>query len=166
MWGWCLNETVSIRLAGPEDAEAVVGVYVESWNRGFGSRMPAISADPARIERWRIDLGEQTPTLWWLAELSGQVVGFVGIGPSRDPADGQLGELDTIAVRSEHWGGGIGSRLMSVALTGMRAQGYQQAILWTLRDYPLGETFYRSHGWVRNGWIRTDGDQVCYQMDL
>ena len=145
---------------------AVVAIYVESWNRGFLSRMPSISADPARIERWRIDLGDATPTCWWLAEQNGQAVGFVGIGPSRDPVDERIGELDTIAVRSDRWGAGIGSRLMSVAVTGLRARGYQQAILWTLRDYSLGEEFYRARGWTCSGLTRNDGDQVCYQIDL
>ncbi len=158
--------TAHIRSAASEDAEVITRVYVDSWNAGFGTRMPAIDADPARIERWRRDLSDATPTQWWLAEQGRRVVGFVGIGPSRDPQVATLGELDTIAVRPDCWHAGIGKQLMAVALGNLRARGYQQAILWTLSRYPLGERFYTATGWRRTGFTRNDGDQVRYDYDL
>ena len=45
-----------------------VRIYVDSWNAGFGSRMPTIKADAARISRWRKELAESSATRWWLAE--------------------------------------------------------------------------------------------------
>ena len=157
---------VCIRAAGPKDAEVVTRVYVDSWNAGFGSRMPVVEADASRIERWRNDLSDATPTRWWLAEVTEAVSGFVGIGPSRDPIDPTLGELDTIAVRPENWHSGVGKRLMSVALEQMRVDGYQVAILWTLNRYSLGERFYVATGWSRTENTRNDGDQIRYEYDL
>ena len=40
---------IQIRQAGESDAEVVTKIYVDSWNAGFGSRMPIIQADTARI---------------------------------------------------------------------------------------------------------------------
>ena len=155
-----------IRVAGSDDAETVTQIYVDSWNAGFGPRMPAIEADTSRIERWRNDLGDATATRWWLAEVDDEVVGFVGIGPSRDPVDPELGELDTIAVRPESWHSGIGKQLMSVAMDSLRTAGYETAILWTLSRYPLGEWFYVANGWRRTEDTRNDGEQVRYDFDL
>lgn len=157
---------IQIRQAGQSDAEVVAKIYVDSWNAGFGSRMPIIQADTSRITRWRIDLGDSTPTRWWLAELGDSVAGFVGIGPSRDPIDPDLGELDTIAVAPSSWHTGIGKSLMSVALEGLRSDGYGSAILWTLNHYPLGERFYTSTGWRLSKATRNDGNQVRYSHDL
>jgi len=71
---------IKIRSAGPGDVDALVRIYVDSWNAGFGPRMPAIEADAARIGRWRKELAESFATRWWLAERSDDVVGFVGRG--------------------------------------------------------------------------------------
>jgi N-acetylglutamate synthase-like GNAT family acetyltransferase len=96
------------------------------------SRLPlAIQTSVARKE-----LAESPATRWWLAERDDDVVGFVGIGPSRDPIDQDLGELDTIAVAPAAWRTGVGKALMSVALEGLRSEGYHSAVLWTLSDYP------------------------------
>jgi GNAT superfamily N-acetyltransferase len=161
-----LRSNLLLRRANVDDAAAVVRVYVASWNAGFGSRMPVIEADPARIERWRHDLSDATPTTWWVAEHDGSIVGFVGIGPCRDPVEPNLGELDTIAVAPSVWHTGIGKRLMAVALDGLRKARFRSAALWTLSNYPLGERFYRATGWRPNGASRDRGNQVRYDHDL
>ena len=155
-----------IRATGPGDVDAIVRIYVDSWNAGFGSRMPAIEADAARISRWRKELAESSATRWWLAERGDDIVGFVGIGPSRDPIDPSLGELDTIAVDRGAWRSGVGKALMSVALEALRSEGYHSAVLWTLNDYPQAESFYVATGWRLNGATRRDGQQVRYDHEL
>lgn len=156
----------SIRPATPRDVEPVVRIYVESWNVGFGPLMPPIEADAGRVERWRRDLGSPPPARWWVAEESGRIAGFVGIRPSRDPVDPTLGEIDTIAVAPAVWRKGVGSRLMSAALDGLRADGYRLALLWTLDRYPLGASFYAAMGWRLHGATRSDGTQVRYDHAL
>ncbi|HEY9431330.1 MAG TPA: GNAT family N-acetyltransferase [Blastocatellia bacterium] len=99
------DAVLKIRRAGTGDVDAIVHIYVDSWNAGFGPRMPAIEADAASIGRWQMALAESCIIGWWLAERGDDVVGFVGIGPSRDPIDPNLGEIDTIAVDPvANWG--------------------------------------------------------------
>ena len=157
---------VMVREADVNDAVAVVRIYVDSWNAGFGPRMRGIEADTQRIERWRRDLSDATPTRWWVAEREGSIVGFVGIGPCRDPIQQDLGELDTIAVSPSDWHTGIGKQLMAVAVHELRDAGFHSAALWTLSNYPLGERFYVATGWRFNGATRDDGHQVRYDHDL
>ena len=157
---------VRIRDADVGDAMDIVRIYVDSWNTGFGTRMRAIEPDSNRIERWRLDLSDATPTKWWVAELDGVVVGFVGVGPCRDPIEPDLGELDTIAVSPSVWHMGVGKELMIKALEGLREAGYRSAALWTLSNYPLGELFHVAAGWRLNGASRDGGNQVRYDHDL
>lgn len=157
---------IKIRPAGPGDVDTIVRIYVDSWNAGFGPRMPAIEADAARIGRWRKELTESSATCWWLAERGDVVVGFVGIGPSRDPIDPDLGELDKIAVAPVAWRTGVGKALMAVALESLRSEGYHSAFLWTLSDYPQAESFYVATGWRLNGVTRRDGQEIRYDYEL
>jgi N-acetylglutamate synthase-like GNAT family acetyltransferase len=159
-------DDLTIRTAGPDDAHAIVAIYVAAWRAGFGSRMPAIEVGEERVTRWRLDLDDTTPTRWWLANRDATTVGFVGIGPCRDPVEGGLGELDTIAVAPDAWRTGVGSILMAVALDGLREAGFRRATLWTLSDYPMGESFYAAHGWRRTRARRDRGNQVRFDHDL
>ena len=157
-----------IRPATPADTEDIVRIYIVSWNAGFGS---LLSRDDRTVtqeltERWRRDLGRGVPHRWWVAECEGSIVGFVGIGPSRDPVDPQLGEVDTIAVDPPHWRTGVGRALMSVAVRHLVSDGYYDAILWTVEGYERGISFYEVMGWRRDGGVRDGGLQVRFRRGL
>ena len=96
----------------------------------------------------------------------GSIAGFVGIGPSRDPVDARLGELDTIAVYPSYWRTGIGKALMSVALRYLVADGYDEAIVWTVEGYERGIAFYEAMGWSHDGGVRDEGRQIRFRHDL
>ena len=96
----------------------------------------------------------------------GSIAGFVGIGPSRDPVDARLGELDTIAVDPSHWRIGIGKALMSVASRYLIVAGYDEAIVWTVEGYERGIAFYEAMGWSRDGGVRDEGRQIRLRLDL
>ncbi|MGW1340171.1 N-acetyltransferase family protein [Kribbella sp. NPDC002412] len=152
--------SLAIRPALVEDAPRITQVYVDSWNAGFGELMPPAVLDDARIARWAGDL---TAGSWWVAERDGVIAGFTGIGPSRDPVDPQLGELDTIAVDPPYWRTGVGTALMHTALEALAA-AYPEAILWTLANYPQGQRFYESTGWHPDGQTRDNGHQLSYRQ--
>ncbi|SFF77899.1 Ribosomal protein S18 acetylase RimI [Actinopolymorpha cephalotaxi] len=170
---------IGIREARGEDAARVTRIYVESWNAGFGHLMGRISLDEARIRRWEHDLTDGR-TRWWVAEITedpdedaganatraGRIVGLAGAGPSRDPIDPHLGELDTIAVDPTCWRAGVGTALMLTALRSLAESGYREAVLWTVTGYARGQAFYESMGWRRDGGIRDDGRQLSFRHSL
>lgn len=170
---------IGIREARGEDAARVTRIYVESWNSGFGDLMGMISLDEGRIRRWERDLTDGR-TRWWVAETTGdtdegagagatgagRIVGMAGVGPSRDPIDPHLGELDTIAVDPTCWRGGVGTALMRTALRSLAESGYREAVLWTVTGYTRGQAFYESTGWRRDGGTRDDGRQLSFRHSL
>lgn len=157
---------LAIRPVVPHDAATVARIYIDAWNAGFGDLMPKRVFDSETIGRWRVDLAAPVPHRWWAATREGVIVGFAGIGPSRDPIDPSLGELDTIAVEPSHWRTGVGRALMSQALHYLSSDRYREAILWTLARYSRGAAFYESMGWRPNGAVRDAGRQVCYTHPL
>lgn len=153
---------VMIRLGVGGDGAEVARVYVDSWNAGFGELMPVAVLDEGRVARWSATVADGN---WWVAEVDGALAGFVGIGASRDPVDPELGELDTIAVDPPHWRTGVGTALMQRALEGLGAR-YDEAILWTLANYPQGQTFYAKTGWTLSAASRDNGHQVQYRRSF
>jgi GNAT superfamily N-acetyltransferase len=155
-----------IRAAEVRDARAVTSIYVESSNEGFGTLSPPRQYSVERVAGWERELSAGLPHRWWVVELDATVVAFAGIGPSRDPVDATLGELDTIAVHPDHWRRGIGKALMVVALEFLAADGYRAAVVWTLAGYERGRAFYEATGWTLDGGVRDDGRQVRYRRLL
>ena len=158
----------TIRPATPADTEAVVCIYIDSWNAGFGEWMSQSdrTVTPDLLRRWKNDLAQPVPHRWWVAELEDCIVGLAGICPSRDPIDPELGELETIAVDPPYWRMGIGKVLISLALQHLVSDGYREAILWTVEGYDRGIAFYEAMGWKRDGGVRDNGRQNRFRRDL
>ena len=155
---------IALRDAQPFDAPVIARIYIESWNQGFGHLLGIRELTPERIARWREDLTSDIMS-WTVAEVDNVIVGFAGVGPSRDPVDLALGELDTIAVDPAHWREGVGRALMDAALDALRC-AWSQAILWTPANYDRGHAFYRATGWVPLGRARASGREVAFGRDL
>jgi N-acetylglutamate synthase-like GNAT family acetyltransferase len=155
----------ALRRAVPSDAPAITDVYVTSWNVGFAGLMPRRVTDARQVARWERDLSAES-SRWWVAHHDGDIVGFVGTGPSRDPIDPLLGELDTIAVAPSAWRKGIGRCLMNAALADLADADFQQGILWTLADYEQGQNFYEATGWLASGEVRDSGRQIAFRRSL
>ena len=133
-----------IRPATPEDAEATARVHVDSWAAAYTLAGPSLEQ---RLEQHR-----RFPATF-VAEVEGEIVGFVGVGPSRD-ADAE-GELYTIYVHPDHWRGGIGRELIRAGEERMRELGYRTVVLWVLDGNTRAQRFYESEGWAADRERRT-----------
>src|SRR4051812_7138896 len=122
------------RQAWPDDASAVAGVYVRSWQAAFAglvTRHYLDALDPSREEsEWKTRIAE---TRWPLsgvlvAETEAGIVGFAGFSPSQEtPAVGKSARF-TRCPKS----GAL--HLMRATLMTLRQAEYTQATLWGLED--------------------------------
>jgi GNAT superfamily N-acetyltransferase len=139
-----------IRRAEAEDAEPVARVHVRAWQEAYAHIFPAGELASLSVER-RAEVFRRFPPL--VAVVDGAVVGFVGVGASRDDDAG--GEVYAIYVCPAHWGKGIGRELIRAAEEELRDLGYGDAILWVLDDNPRARRFYEAAGWWLDGETRT-----------
>lgn len=151
---------VKLREVSHADVDKIARVYTDSWNSGFGDLIGYRTNTPERLERWRQDLGDSTVE-WTVAEIDGVIVGFSEVGPSRDPLNPAVGELQTIAVDPSYWRRGVGRVLMQRALDQLSME-YDSAILWTVAGYERGAAFYRAMGWAPLGWLRAEGTETAF----
>lgn len=150
-----------MRAAGPGDAEAIATVHARSWQDAYRGILTdeeiASRSLEDGIRKWRERLAD--PDLYVsVAQIAGEVIGFVSAGPARDddatPGTGEVGALYLVA---RAWGLGIGKKLMEVATGCLASKGYGDAVLWVLRDNVRARGFYE-----RLGWRDDDGRKDCF----
>ena len=155
-----------IRRATEADAAAIASVQVAAWQWAYRGQMPDAYLDGlsvADIEaQWRTASIEVARYATHVAELGGNVVGFVSVGLPRvelhgdapDPdlaADTSTAELYSIYLLQEYLGLGIGQALMRTGEQAMRDIGAGKAILWVLESNVATHRFYESCGWSPDG---------------
>jgi RimJ/RimL family protein N-acetyltransferase len=133
-----------IRPGTPDDAEAAARLHVESWAATYTLAGPTLEQ--------RLDLHRRFPASF-VAEVDGEIAGFVGVGPSRDP-DAE-GELYTIYVDPAHWGTGVGRELMRAGEDRLRELTFRRVVLWVHPDNARARRFYEAAGWTADGETRT-----------
>ena len=132
-----------IRPGRPEDAEVTARVHVDSWAAAYTLRGPTLEQ--------RVELHRRFPATF-VAEVDGEVVGFVTVGPCAD--DWAEGELFAIYVRPEHWGTGVGRSLIEAGEQRLRELALSDCILWVLDDNLRARRFYERAGWLPDGAAR------------
>lgn len=138
-----------IRPATPDDAEAVARVHVETWRAAYAHALSPEGLVGLSVTQ-RAEMHRRSPPV--VAEVDGEIVGFVSVGPGADPDTD--GELYAIYVLPDHWGGGIGRALMQAGEERLRELGHRHAILWVLEDNPRARRFYEAAGWTLDGTRR------------
>ncbi|WP_199424857.1 GNAT family N-acetyltransferase [Actinotalea solisilvae] len=154
---------VVVRPGRADDAAGLARVHVAAWRAAYRGQMPDAyldAMDPARWERgWDRMFAEGRTRHLRVATRDGAVVGFVDVGPEREP-DGPpgpapRGELYAINVHPDAWGSGAGRALLEAAQDALRALGFADAVLWVLPGNARARRFYERAGWADEGTEKT-----------
>lgn len=153
-----MSETT--RWAVPDDAEALADVHITSWQRAYDGIFPdefLSGLDRGAREKWwrdQLDGGARVPV------TGNPAAGFCFVG---DADDEGWGEVFAIYVHPDHWGEGMGYRLLEAGLGQLRDMGHERALLWVLSDNHRARRFYERQGWRVGKPIRVEeigGTQV------
>jgi ribosomal protein S18 acetylase RimI-like enzyme len=169
---------LSIRPAVPDDAFDIATMHVRAWRAAYRGIVPDEVLDglsvAARAASWSDQLtGDLSDQHTFVAEQEGVVVGFVALGPSRDPlVEPGTGEVYAIYVDPDLWGRGIGSSLLAQAVEELRSRGHASATLWVLAANQPGQRFYERRGWAADGSTKTypagevELEEIRYRIEL
>ena len=141
-----------IRPARPEEATAVALVHIETWRVAYAHVFPSEELERMSDERVERRAEMHRRSLPIVAEVDGEIVGFVSVGPAND--DDADGELYAIYVLPTHWATGVGRALIQAGEDRLRELGHREAVLWVLEDNPRARRFYERAGWTRDGTKR------------
>ena len=150
---------LEVRPALHEDAAAVAGVHVRSWQVGYRGLLDDDYLDGLRPEdrmrHYRFDSTNPAEPSTIVALEDGVVRGFATTGPSRDADASERGEVLALYVDPDAWGHGVGRRLMVEARDTLGRRGFTHAVLWVLVGNDRAQRFYDADGWMPDGYRRT-----------
>lgn len=152
-----------LRPAQRDDAEQIAAVHINAWRAAYRGIFPSELLDSDEFaerrvtswRRWRFGPGERcaVATLAKTAESTPVVVAFAWYGPERDRGRGYTGrgEINAFYADPRVWGVGVAAPLIDHTELRLRAEGFEAAVLWVLRDNPRARRFYERHGWEPSG---------------
>lgn len=164
---------IEVRAAEAADGDVVGEIHAAGWAAAYA---PFFTPDFAaanvadRLVRWHKRIAKH-PGEILLASLDGRplALSWFGASPTRDG----LAEVIGFYGHPGGWGSGIAAALMTDTVDRMRANGFTQAHLWTLRDTAQSRRFYTKCGFTESGATRShdfgDGNpliQVEYESAL
>lgn len=138
-----------VRPADRGDAAAIARVHVATWHSAYSELLPAdflaSLSESAYEERWERIL-ETNSNKVYVADNDGEIVGFASAGRERAGETGFQGELYAIYVLESAQGQGHGRDLVRAAVGGLRELGFNDMIVWVLKDNAWARKFYERLG--------------------
>ncbi|HZE40726.1 MAG TPA: GNAT family N-acetyltransferase, partial [Stackebrandtia sp.] len=150
---------VTLRPAAPADLAAVTDVLLECWASNIAAVAPASAVaglTPQRIAaNWEAVL---RGTDGGGALVATSEEGYVQ-GVTRFERDGDgTGVVQSLYVSPRAQRLGIGARLLSAAVKGLRDLGADTLTLWVISANAPSIAFYRAQGWIPDGARRVQPD--------
>lgn len=149
----------SVRIAWPDDADAIAEVLVATWRAEYARLLPAEALEglsvPAIAAQWRSALIRPADARHrvLVALERARLVGFVVTAPAADPDCDPIavGELSDLTVLAAHRGAGHGSRLLQAAADTLVSDRFTRAVSWLAADDDPRRAFLASSGWAPDG---------------
>ena len=127
------TENMVLRLMTIEDYDKVYALWMSCKNMGFNN----IDDSREGIEKFL----RRNPSTNFVAEEEGRIVGIVLAGN-----DGRRGYVYHMAVAEDQRGKKIGSRLLTLALDALKAEGIAKVALLVFKRNEVGNAFWESVG--------------------
>ena len=137
---------ISIRPATEHDAVAISHVHVQSWRTTYAGIVPeeylSTLNEAERVLQWREWLTRDIPV--YIADLDGEIVGFISGGAIREPVQTYDAELYAIYLLEQTQGQGIGTALLKKLAESLSSKGFTSMIVWVLEKNPSRHFYERS----------------------
>ena len=163
------SSIINIRFAKLHDAHAIASIHIASWQKIYYGHIPDAILNTLSIteheQRWHNFIKKDVAIL--ILEKDNQIIGFASLGPSRDTDTdpSKCGEISAIYLHPDVWHQGLGKKLCSTALLELAKMGFDEVILWVLKENHQARKFYVAMGFVETSHTKIEpyGKDVILQ---
>ena len=155
---------VQVRAASPGDAAAVHAIYAHHVLAGLASFEEQPPSQEELLRRYRDVTAQGLPYL--VAEYGGEVVGYGYCGPYRTRSAYRYALEDSIYVRHDMTGRGVGRVLLAELIARCEALGYRQLVA-VIGDsaHAASIALHGGQGFLRIGTLRSVGYKLGRWVD-
>lgn len=139
---------IDVYRAGRADAEAIGLVHAASWEAAYAPFFEqdfAAEQIASRLDRWHQRVAEDDGLIL-VGAVDDRVLAFSWSQSSAERPG--MAEILSFYGHPDGWGTGVAATLMGETLRQLRAEGFEQVHLWTLRDTPQSRRFYTKTGFT------------------
>jgi RimJ/RimL family protein N-acetyltransferase len=147
-----------VRRARESDGAAIARIRVASWRMAYAGVVPddALAGMRPVAATWERTAVAAPPTaLFVTVDDADEPVAFSLVGEARQEADRlpdkRTGELWAIYADPAALGTGAGRAAHDAGMAHLADLGFDHAVVWVLRDNPIGRRFYEANGWQPDG---------------
>lgn len=144
---------ITIKDARVQDAETISNIYAESWKVAYKGLIPQRYLEELQNDFWVSAFQN------WINNNILKVkqiyendtpVGCIGYGKSRDEKLPNWGEIVSIYIHPDYFRKGYGQKMLDIALTDLKIDGFQNCYLWVLKENMTARLFYEKNGFQCN----------------
>ena len=151
--------SIIIRKVLVEEAYDYAVNHIACWQDAYNGIIPDdylanLSAQlETRTERNRQTLSEPGDCEYLCATYDGEMIGRLVYSKCRDEdkAETNTGEIHAIYLLADYWSKGYGKQMMDFAICELTQMGYQEVVVWVLKDNDRARRFYEKYGFVLDG---------------
>ena len=154
---------MEIRVARPEDAEAIRSIY-NAEVTGSMVTFDLVERSPEEQRAWMSEHSGVYALL--VAEIEGDVVGFASLSPYRTRPGYSTTAEDSIYVAPSHRGEGVGKELLSALVDQARLHGFHSLIARIVGDHAASIAVHRACGFEVIGIEREIGRKFGRWLDV
>ncbi len=154
---------MEIRVACPEDAEAIRSIY-NAEVTGSMVTFDLVERSPEEQRAWMSEHSGVYALL--VAEIEGDVVGFASLSPYRTRPGYSTTAEDSIYVAPSHRGEGVGKELLSALVDQARLHGFHSLIARIVGDHAASIAVHRACGFEVIGIEREIGRKFGRWLDV
>ncbi len=149
-----------IRFANNSDARDIAICHILSWQKIYRGLIPDNILDNLSIQegtqRWQNHINNDVKVL--VIDFDQKIVGIASICPSRDKDTNpkECGEISAIYLLPDVWHRGLGKKLCMAAISELEKMGFNEVIIWVLKENHQARKFYRSMGFNETGHTKRE----------
>jgi phosphinothricin acetyltransferase len=156
-------EQSQIRPAKPEDAAAIAAIYAEHVRTGTAS-FETVAPD-ATFMAEKIAAFARSGRPFLVMEIGGEILGYAYACQFRDRAAYAASCEDSIYIRGDVRGQGVGSKLLTALIEETTARGFRQMIAVIGGGEPASIALHAKMGFVHAGRMRSIGRKFGRWLD-
>lgn len=140
---------ITCRQATEKDAALLAQIHVETWKHSYRNYVPQEVLDDRKVTKERLEKmkNDIRQGLVFVVSIDDRPAGFLTLASGF----GEEAKIAAFYIAPAYQRQGLGGKLLDFVLEKLKHNGGKKVFLWTMKDFPASNSFYRKAGGKATG---------------